>query len=180
MKIEKTALDGVYIINNFNASDERGLFVKTFNKTTFQKNNLDFNIRESYYSVSKKNVIRGMHFQLPPNDHHKLVFVPKGKIVDVVVDLRRHSKTYKKTFSTVLSAENKKAILIPKGFAHGFKSMIDNTITMYNVSSTYDKATDSGILYNSINFGWDVKNPIVSERDLSFKTVSNFELINPF
>ena len=69
-----------------------------------------------------------MHFQLPPNDHHKLVFVPKGKIIDVVVDLRRHSNTYKKIFSTVLSSENKRAILIPKGFAHGFKSMIDNTM----------------------------------------------------
>lgn len=180
MEFSKTNFEKLVILKNFFAADKRGLFIKTFNKDIFKSEGFDFSIAESYYSVSKKNVVRGMHFQLPPNDHHKLVFVPKGKIIDVVVDLRRHSNTYKKIFSTVLSSENKRAILIPKGFAHGFKSMIDNTITMYNVSSNYDKASDSGILYNSINFGWDLKNPIVSERDLSFKTISDFELINPF
>ena len=86
MNIESTILEGVFIIKNFNDSDDRGLFVKTFNKNFFFELNLNFEIKESYFSVSKNNVIRGMHFQLPPFDHEKLVFVPKGSIIDVVVD----------------------------------------------------------------------------------------------
>ena len=180
MKIERTDFLGVFLINNFNVSDPRGSFVKYFNIDFFKENELDFNISESYYSISKKNVIRGMHFQLPPNDHKKLVFVPQGEIIDVIIDLRKESKTYKEIFYTTLSSSNKRAILIPKGFAHGFKSLLDGTITMYNVSSTYDKASDSGILYNSINFDWDVERPILSERDKSFETLDHFKLKNPF
>ena len=180
MKVISTDFTGLFILNNFFTIDDRGSFVKTFNKQAFSSYGINFQIRESYYSVSKKNVIRGMHFQLPPNDHMKLVFVPYGEIIDVVIDLRKKSKTYGKTFSLLLSSENKRAIMIPKGFAHGFKSMIDDTITMYNVSSIYDKTSDHGILYNSINFNWDVKRPILSERDVSFETLKSFKSKNPF
>ena len=99
MNIEKTALEGVYIITNFVAHDERGTFVKTFNKQDFENEKLKFEIRESYFSISKKDVIRGMHFQLPPSDHEKLVYVPSGSILDVVVDLRKKSQTYKQFIS---------------------------------------------------------------------------------
>ena len=84
MNFKKTFIDGLFIINNFNSFDNRGIFVKTFHKKLFKENTIDFEIAESYYSVSKKNVIRGMHFQLPPNDHMKLVYVPYGEIIDVV------------------------------------------------------------------------------------------------
>jgi len=180
MNFKKTFIDGLFIINNFNSFDNRGIFVKTFHKKLFKENTIDFEIAESYYSVSKKNVIRGMHFQLPPNDHMKLVYVPYGEIIDVVIDLRKKSETYGKTLSLKLSSENKRAIMITKGFAHGFKSMIDNTITMYNVSSTYDKNSDNGILYDSIDFDWDIKRPILSERDVSFETFNSFKSKNPF
>jgi dTDP-4-dehydrorhamnose 3,5-epimerase len=180
MKIERTEIEGVYIITNFNAKDERGLFVKTFNKNTFNKNNLDFEIRESYYSVSNKDVIRGMHFQLKPNEHEKLVCVPKGSILDVVLDLRKKSKTYKQHISMNLSSSNKKSIFIPKGLAHGFKSLEDNTITNYCVSTEYNSSADTGIRFNSFGFNWQNENPIISERDNSFDTLNDYCKKNTF
>lgn len=180
MNIEKTALEGVYIINNFFAQDERGTFVKTFNKLDFKKNELNLDIRESYFSISKKGVIRGMHFQLPPSDHEKLVYVPFGSILDVVVDLRKKSLTYKKFISIELSAENRKSIYIPKGLAHGFKSLVDETITVYNVATEYNPKADAGIQYDSFGFDWQLKNPILSKRDLDFQGLATFCENSPF
>lgn len=180
MNIEKTALEGVYIINNFVAHDDRGTFVKTFNKQNFDKEGLSFEIRESYFSISKKDVIRGMHFQLPPSDHEKLVYVPVGSIVDVVVDLRKNSLTYKRFISLELSAANRKSIFIPKGFAHGFKSMEDNTITVYNVGTEYDSTSDQGIQFDSFGFDWKVDEVIMSARDKEFMTLDRFCENNPF
>ena len=178
MMIENTKLNGVYIIKNFNNVDSRGEFVKTFNKDFFKDNNLDFEIRESYYSISKKNVIRGMHFQMPPHDHEKLVYVSSGEIIDVVVDLRKKSSTFKEYISVKLSAENKKSIFISKGLAHGFKSLKDNTITIYNVATEYKSEADCGINYNSFNFDWGIKNSIISVRDKSLESLENFN--SPF
>lgn len=178
MKIERTEIEGVYIIHNFNANDCRGLFVKTFNSIYLKENNIDFKIKESYYSVSKKNVIRGMHFQLPPHEHEKLVYIPKGSILDVVVDLRKKSKTYKKFISINLSGENKKSIFISKGLAHGFKSLENDTVTVYNVSTEYNPKLDMGVRFDSFGFNWEVINPIVSERDKSFEFFNEFD--SPF
>jgi dTDP-4-dehydrorhamnose 3,5-epimerase len=180
MDIEQTALEGVYIINNFVAQDERGTFVKTFNKQSFENNVLHFEIRESYFSISKKDVIRGMHFQLPPSDHEKLVYVPFGSILDVVVDLRKKSLTYKKFISIELSAENRKSIFIPKGLAHGFKSMEDNTITVYNVGTEYDSKSDQGIKFDSFGFDWQTNEVIMSSRDKEFMSLDCFCENNPF
>ena len=180
MKVERTEIEGAYVITNFNAKDTRGLFVKAFNKNAFNENNLDFEIKESYYSVSNKNVIRGMHFQLPPYDHEKLVYVAKGSILDVIVDLRKKSKTYKQHISINLSEENKKSIFIPKGLAHGFKSIKDGTITVYNVTSEYNADFDSGIKFDSFNFNWGSKNIVMSNRDKEFKSLDSFSEINPF
>lgn len=180
MNIESTALEGVYIINNFVAQDERGTFVKTYNKQNFENDGLHFEIRESYFSISQKDVIRGMHFQLPPNDHEKLVYVPVGSILDVVVDLRKNSLTYKKFISIELSAANKKSIFIPKGLAHGFKSMEDNTITVYNVGTEYDSTSDQGIQFDSFGFDWKVDAVIMSARDKQFMTLDRFCENNPF
>jgi dTDP-4-dehydrorhamnose 3,5-epimerase len=180
MIFEETKLKGVFIISNFNAADDRGLFVKTFNKNAFKEANLDIEIRESYYSISNKNVIRGMHFQLPPNDHEKLVFVPSGKIIDVVVDLRKNSPTFQQRISIELSAENKKSIFIPKGLAHGFKSLADHTMTVYNVATEYNPTADAGIHYDSFGFNWQIENPILSKRDLEFQSLNEFCVTNPF
>jgi dTDP-4-dehydrorhamnose 3,5-epimerase/CDP-3, 6-dideoxy-D-glycero-D-glycero-4-hexulose-5-epimerase len=146
----------------------------------FQELNIDFEIRESYFSISKKNVIRGMHFQLPPFDHEKLVFVPKGAILDVVVDLRQKSSTYLQHISVELTEQNKKSIYIPKGLAHGFKSLQDYTITVYNVATEYNPTSDAGIHYNSLGFDWQLNNPILSKRDEEFETLVQFCDKNPF
>lgn len=180
MTIEKTLLKDVFIFNNFNVNDDRGVFVKTFNKNAFNELKLNFEIRESYFSISKRNVIRGMHFQLPPHDHEKLLYVPKGAILDVVVDLRKKSPTYGKHISVELSDQNKKSIFIPKGFAHGFKSLLDDTITVYNVATEYNTSADTGIHFNSFGFDWKVDKPIISQRDFTFESLNNFCKNNPF
>jgi dTDP-4-dehydrorhamnose 3,5-epimerase len=180
MTLEKTPLNGVFIINNFNVNDERGLFVKIFNKNKFNELNLNFEVRESYFSISKRNVIRGMHFQLPPHEHQKIVYVLRGAILDVILDLRKNSSTYKKYFSVELSDQNKKSIFIPKGLAHGFKSLQDETITVYNVDSEYNSLADSGINYNSFNYDWEINIPILSKRDKELQNLNSFLKMNPF
>jgi dTDP-4-dehydrorhamnose 3,5-epimerase len=180
MVVEATKLEGVFLIDNFSSQDNRGVFVKIFNEKSFKDSTLDFQIRESYYSVSNEGVVRGMHFQLPPNDHEKLVVVMKGAILDVVLDLRKNSPTYQMYLGVELSEANHKAIFLPKGVAHGFKALEHNTITMYNVSSVYNSSCDSGVLYNSFGFDWEIDNPILSNRDLQFSSLKVFAGVNPF
>lgn len=174
MKFIKTELEGVYIIENKIFEDERGKFFKTFNKNIFLENGIDIEFRESYYSLSKKDVIRGMHFQIPPKDHEKLVYVAKGKVLDVILDLRKNSKSFGKTISIELTSENGRLVFIPKGLAHGFKALEDDTMMVYNVSTEYENECDFGVSWNSFNFEWEVKNPIISERDKKFESFTEF------
>jgi len=174
MKLIETELKGVFIIENSEFYDERGGFIKIFNEELFGKYGINFHMKEIYYSISHKNVIRGMHFQLPPHDCAKLVYVTSGKIIDVVLDLRKEQSTYGKHISLELNA-NKNAIYIPEGLAHGFKSLEKNSTVVYNQSSCYSKEHDSGILWNSFGFEWNVGEPIISKRDLSFMMFNNFK-----
>ena len=171
-------LNGAKLITLPASTDNRGTFVKTFHESALAAHGIYFTLRESYFSISKKDVIRGMHFQLPPWDHSKIVFCPQGSVLDVIVDLRKNSTTYQQYFVHELSAENHKAYYIPEGFAHGFKSLTDDALTHYLVSSEYNKEHDAGIRYDSIGLDWDVKEPIVSGRDLSFIGMEEFE--SPF
>ncbi len=180
MKIVETELQGVYIIENFFASDQRGSFIKTFNKEFFEKNGLCTKFEESYFSISNKDVIRGMHFQLPPFDHEKLIYVAKGEVLDVILDLRKNSNTYGKSISINLSGENKKSVYIPKGLAHGFKSLKDETIMVYNVATVYNQLCDFGVHYNSFGFDWEVEKPIISQRDVELINLEKFKENNPF
>jgi dTDP-4-dehydrorhamnose 3,5-epimerase len=159
-------------------ADMRGDFVKTYNTTTLLKQGMDFTVRESYFSHSHKDVIRGMHFQTPPHQHAKIVFCPQGAIMDVIVDLRRTSPTYGQHYAQVLSAANALGYYIPQGFAHGFRALEDNSITYYLVSSEYSPDHDKGILYNSFGFDWGTDKPIISDRDLSFVKLEEFD--SPF
>lgn len=158
--------------------DARGLFVKTFNDELFQSMGIPFQLRESYYSISEKDVIRGMHFQLPPHQHAKIVFCPIGAILDVALDLRKNSATYGQCFPQILSAENHKAYYIPEGFAHGFKSLTQDSLTYYLVSSGYNPASDSGIAFDSFGFNWECKEPVMSDRDKNFIGIQDFK--SPF
>jgi dTDP-4-dehydrorhamnose 3,5-epimerase len=158
--------------------DQRGSFSKVFNDSLFKKAGIEFVVKESYFSVSQKDVIRGMHFQLPPYQHAKIVFCPFGAILDVVVDLRSGSPEYGQCFSELLSAENNKACYIPEGFAHGFKSLTDGSITSYLVSGEYEAASDTGIAFDSIAFDWACSRPSLSERDQHFAAFLDFK--SPF
>ena len=155
-------------------NDDRGNFTKTFHDGLLKENGVDFTLRESYYSISKRDVIRGMHFQTPPHQHAKIVFCPRGAILDVIIDLRKNSLTYGQYLSQELSEQNHLAFYIPEGFAHGFKSLTADAVTYYLVSSEYSKEHDTGIRYDSFGFNWDVQGPIISDRDQSFVTLDKF------
>jgi len=158
--------------------DDRGSFIKSFHQSTLRENGINFQLSESYFSYSKIDVIRGMHFQLPPHHHSKIVFCPQGAILDVIIDLRKESYSYGQHIARELSAENHKAYYIPEGFAHGFKALTEGAMTYYLVSSEYHPDSDSGIRFDSFGFDWDTKNPTLSARDLSFPNLDAFE--SPF
>ena len=178
MKINKTFIEDLLIIEPQLFKDERGFFYESYNK-----NNLDINIVfvQDNESKSYKGVIRGLHFQTPPFEQTKLVRCVSGNILDVAVDLRTNSKTYGKFFSIELSSENNKQLFVPKGFAHGFQVLSDIAIVNYKVDNFYNPKSDSGIIWNdkdlSIDWNLDLK-PILSKKDL--KLISFKELKSPF
>lgn len=173
--METTEIPGLIKITNFNQFDSRGLFVKSLNSQNLKE--LDFNLHESFFSVSRKDVLRGMHFQLPPFDQNKIIFVSSGKILDVILDLRLDSPTYGHHEVFEISNEANYSLYIPLGLAHGFYSLEDNSIVNYLVSSPYSSDHDKGILYNSFGFNWNCVNPIISKRDLSFPSFNEFKSV---
>jgi dTDP-4-dehydrorhamnose 3,5-epimerase len=178
MKITQLPIKGAFLIENFIAEDERGTFVKTFHSASFSEHNLQISFNESYYSSSKRGVIRGMHFQIPPHDHEKLVYVTNGEILDVILDLRPDSQTYGAYIDITLK-EKSNSIYIPKGCAHGFLTISEQATVVYSVSTVYDQESDRGILWNSFGFDWlGISNPIISVRDQAFITLDNFK--SPF
>jgi dTDP-4-dehydrorhamnose 3,5-epimerase len=158
--------------------DARGRFVKVFHETGFAELGLETNFVEEYYSVSHKNVVRGMHFQRPPMDHIKMVYCLKGEALDVVVDLRVGSPTYGQHAVFELSAVKANIIYIPKGMAHGFCALSENTVMVYKVSTVYSPEHDAGVLWDSLGIAWPTNEPIMSARDRSFPTFTQFE--SPF
>lgn len=171
-------LPGAYAITNFFYQDLRGSFIKSYDKEIYEECGIEFSINETFVSVSAKDVIRGLHFQLR-NPQAKLVCVLKGKAWDVIVDLRKNSPTYKKWISIDLRSDGRNAVYVPRGFAHGFVALTDDTTMLYQCDGAYDKETDTGILYNdkAIGIDWpiDVKNGIFSERDMKLMTFDEFE-----
>jgi dTDP-4-dehydrorhamnose 3,5-epimerase len=178
MNIVATGFSDLYVLELLSFKDARGEFVKTIHAETFIANGLDYSFTESFYSVSKKDVIRGMHFQIPPEDHSKLVYVVKGSIVDVILDLRKGAPSYGQFYSVELSETNRKAVYIGKGFAHGFLSLEDDTIVEYHTSTSQSRACEGGILWDSFAYEWPVDSPITSDRDAAFESFENFK--SPF
>jgi dTDP-4-dehydrorhamnose 3,5-epimerase len=180
MKINKTFIKDLLIIEPQLFKDDRGFFYESYNK-----NNLDKVINivfvQDNESKSNKGVVRGLHFQLPPFEQTKLVRCVSGKILDVVVDLRTNSKTYGKSFSIELSSENNKQLFVPKGFAHGFQVLSEDAIVNYKVDNFYNPKSDSGIIWNdkdlSIDWNLDIK-PVLSEKDLKLDLFKNLK--SPF
>ena len=177
-EVRPTSLSGCMELIAQKKSDKRGFFVKTFHETFFAQYGLSGNFKEQYYSSSDARCLRGMHFQLPPHDHHKLVFCVAGEVLDIVVDLRVGSPSYGQVDSVKLSADRCNVLYIPKGFAHGFYVVSAPAVMVYNVSSEYAPSHDVGILWRSIPFEWPDYNPVVSDRDENFPPLSDFR--SPF
>lgn len=169
MKIVSTPLSGSYIIELSGFSDDRGWFVRTFSKDIFEKEiGVSVEWVQSNHSFTKtKGTIRGMHYQKYPHQEIKLVRCIVGEIFDVIVDIRKDSKTYLQWFGTNLSAENKKTLYIPPGFAHGFQTLTDNVELIYQHSAYYMPDFEAGLLYNDIelNIEWPLSLTNISTRD---------------
>ena len=180
MKINKTFIKDLLILEPELFKDERGFFYESYNKNNLDKiTNIVF--VQDNESKSNKGVIRGLHFQKPPFEQTKLVRCVSGSILDVAVDLRKNSKTYGKSFSVELSSENNKQLFVPKGFAHGFQVISDEAIVNYKVDNFYNPKSDSGIIWNDrdllIDWNLDIK-PVLSVNDL--KLISFKDLKSPF
>mgnify|MGYP001219685989 FL=1 len=165
MKIIKELLPDVFLISLKSSVDARGNFVKTFNVKDFSNLELDFNPEEAYLSSSSSKVLRGMHYQIGKYSHKKLVTCFKGKVLDVIVDVRPSSKNYNKPVSACLNETTPEAILIGKGYAHGFLSLSEISIMSYITTSIHVPEFDCGVLWSSINFNWPIRKPITSQRD---------------
>ena len=167
------------MISPFFAGDRRGGFTKIFEKDIFRKAGIDFSLNETFLSVSSKNVIRGLHFQLN-RPQAKIVTITNGAVYDVIVDLRPDSKTYKQWQGFSLSRENHLVLYIPKGFAHGFLALEDETHMLYQCESAYDPGTDTGIRFDDpdLNVKWpvdDLDKCIHSARDLTLMSFKEYE-----
>ena len=166
MKIEKTKLEGVIIIEPAAYADDRGIFMEAFEEKAYQEI-LGVRFVQDNFSVSKKNVLRGLHYQAPPFGQGKLLQILQGSILDVAVDIRHGSPTFGEHVMVELSGDNHKQLYIPEGFAHGFLALEDNTIMMYKCTNVYSKEHDRGILWSDpgIGIAWGIENPLLSEKD---------------
>lgn len=169
MKIEETYIKSLIIVEPTVFGDERGYFFEAYSETKFTDLGIDIEFVQDNQSFSKKGTLRGLHYQNPPFAQTKLVRVLDGEIIDVAVDLRKDSPTYGKSFSILLSAENKKQLLVPKGFAHGFSVISETASVMYKCDKFYNKDSEGGIKYDdpslNIDWGMDLKKAIVSDKD---------------
>ena len=177
MNITKTDIQGLIIIEPQIFKDSRGCFFESWNAKKFKQLGISEDFVQDNQSVSSKGVLRGLHFQNPPYAQAKLVRVIEGSVLDVVVDLRKNSPTYGKHVSVILSEENNKSFFIPKGFAHGFLSLEDNTVFNYKCSDYYNKESEGSLLWNDedLKIDWQIDNPLVSEKDLQADLFKNFK-----
>lgn len=168
MKITKTKLDGVVIIEPDVFGDKRGFFMESWNKKKMSELGLEYDFVQDNHSKSTvKGTLRGIHFQKGDKAQAKLVRCVKGAVLDVAVDLRKNSPTFKQWIGVELSEENKKQLLIPRGFGHGFVTLTDDVEFLYKADNYYALEADAGIRWNDPDIGvdWCVENPILSEKD---------------
>lgn len=168
MKVIETEIKDLYVIEPQVFGDNRGWFMESWSQKKMEEMGLFYNFVQDSHSFSeKKGTLRGLHFQKGSSSQAKLVRCIKGAVFDVAVDLRKNSKTYKKWVGCILSEENKKQFLIPRGFAHGFLTLTDNVEFVYKADNYYDPQADRNIIWNDeeINIDWGIENPILSEKD---------------
>ena len=177
MTLETTTIQDLVIINPAVFNDERGYFFEAYNKEKFCALGITIDFVQDNQSFSKKGTLRGLHYQNPPHAQTKLVRVLQGEIIDVAVDLRKDSATFGHSFSIKLTAENKKQLLVPQGFAHGFSVISETAVVLYKCDQYYNKASEGGIRFDdaqlNIDWGMDLKEAIVSEKDLVLPDFKN-------
>lgn len=177
---QELELSGAYLIRAFHNEDLRGGFVKDYNRELFQKNGIDYDLKETFYTISKKGVIRAIHFQLI-KQQPKLVRCVSGKVFDIIVDLRPDSKTFKKWMGFYLSGENYTELLIPAYFGHGYL-VLEDSIVSYKASESFFANGDSGIMYDdpAINVTWPFdeiggkQNLIISDKDKNLLSLDEY------
>lgn len=172
MQIVKTAISGLFEITPGVFKDQRGWFLELYKEKQFKELSPGINYVQDNLSFSAKGVIRGLHLQLPPFQQAKAVAVIQGKVLDVVVDLRKGSSTFGKVYCSEISSDNHKMLLIPEGFAHGF-SALEDSYFHYKCSSVYSPQHQTGIRWNDpqLEIDWKVSNPVLSEKDLHLPTL---------
>jgi len=179
MNIELTFINDLVVLAPNVFEDERGYFFEAYNKSKLEDLGVQIDFVQDNQSFSKKGTLRGLHYQNPPFAQTKLVRVLEGEIMDVAVDLRKDSPTFGKHFEILLTSENKKQLLVPQGFAHGFSVLSETAVVLYKCDQYYNKESEGGIRYDDatlyINWGMDLKEAIVSEKDV---LLPNFENCN--
>lgn len=178
LDIKQTKIPGCFELFPEILRDERGFFVKTFHEDMFRKNGLRAHFSEEYFTFSHRGVLRGLHFQMPPMDHVKLVCCVYGKVFDAVVDLRANSPNFGDFETFELSADKSNMIYIPEGLAHGFYVRSETAIMSYKVTTVYSPQHDAGLLWNSVNIPWPCDNPVISDRDSELTCIKYFN--SPF
>lgn len=179
MKIKKTKLEGVVIIEPDVFGDNRGFFMESWNKNKMEEAGLYYDFVQDNHSKSTvKGTLRGIHFQKDDKAQAKLVRCVKGAVLDVAVDLRRNSPTFKQWVGVELSEENKKQLLIPRGFGHGFVTLTDDVEFLYKADNYYAPEADAGIRWNDPEIGveWGIENPILSDKDKNNPFLKNAEI----
>ncbi len=176
MKITTTPIEGLLVIEPQIFNDPRGYFFESYNEEKFHAAGIDAKFVQDNQSLSQKGALRGLHFQAPPFEQGKLVRVVQGAVNDVVVDIRKSSPTYGQHFSVELSAQNQLMFWIPPGFAHGFETLLDQTIFLYKCTNVYNKGAEGGLLWNDPSLGiqWQTETPLVSDKDILLPSLSNF------
>jgi dTDP-4-dehydrorhamnose 3,5-epimerase len=170
MNIEQTLLKDLVVLTPAVFEDERGYFFESYNKSKLASLGILIDFVQDNQSFSKRGTLRGLHYQNAPFAQSKLVRVLQGEIMDVAVDLRKDSPTYGKHFGIVLSSENKKQLLVPQGFAHGFSVLSETAVVSYKCDQYYNKQSEGGIRFDDatldIDWGMDLASAIVSEKDM--------------
>lgn len=177
MKLEETFIKDLVVVFPSVFTDDRGYFFESYNRTKFTDLGINIEFVQDNQSFSKNGTLRGLHYQNPPFAQTKLIRVLQGEIMDVAVDLRKDSATYGKCFGILLSAENKKQLLVPQGFAHGFSVISETAVVMYKCDQFYNKQSEGGIRFDdptlNIDWGMDLADAIVSEKDLILPDFAN-------
>ena len=176
MEFKETKIKGLFEITPRVFNDDRGYFYETFKDSLFKQHGISGDFVQDNQSFSTKGVLRGLHFQKAPFAQGKLVRVISGSVIDIAVDIRPNSPTFGQYESFLLTGENKKMVYVPDGFAHGFVTLEDAIFT-YKCTNVYDKASESGIIYNDpeLNIDWGVESPLVSEKDLELPTLAQLK-----